>query len=101
MVDGLVIMINLLNLKILSKKDVVKILQDKTEKNFYYDFGDGWGANVNVSIITAKQRRELKKISGKFMGYEWMIEEILKYGKYNFKNIEELKILLKKNLKKK
>jgi len=43
-------------------------------KSFYYNFGDGWGANVECE----KARRS--KTSG-FRGYDWMVNEILEFGK--------------------
>lgn len=42
--------------------------------NHYYNFGDGWGANIRVT----KGRK--CKTNG-FRGYDWMVEEIIKYGK--------------------
>jgi len=64
-----------------NKYTVIKKLKnaevDKLElKNYYYNFGDGWGANVNVKV---SEKRE--KATNKFMGYEWMIESIIKNGK--------------------
>lgn len=45
-------------------------------KNYYsYAFGDGWVAGVTVR--PAKPR---EKASGKFYGYEWMIDSILYNG---------------------
>ena len=52
-----------------------------SKKNFYYDFGDGWGANINCSEITAKEKPKYKKESKGFMSYEWMIKEIEKCGR--------------------
>lgn len=45
------------------------------ESYYYYSFGDGWAAGV--TIRPAKPR---EKVSGKFCGYEWMIESILLNG---------------------
>lgn len=53
-----------------------KITAMLINKSFYYNFGDGWGANVKVTI--AKNR---EKTSNKFCGYQWMIDSILKNGK--------------------
>jgi hypothetical protein len=44
--------------------------------NYYYNFGDGCGANVEI-----RQAEYREKVSNKFMGYEWMVESILKNGK--------------------
>lgn len=43
-------------------------------KSFYYNFGDGWGANIKVT-------KHRKQKSNGFRGYDWMVDEILKYGK--------------------
>ena len=44
--------------------------------NYYYDFGDGWAANVEIRKAYPKE-----KITNNFCGYEWMIESILKNKK--------------------
>lgn len=43
-------------------------------KNFSYNFGDGWRANVEVT----KNKRS--KSNG-FRGYDWMIKEIIEHGR--------------------
>lgn len=45
-------------------------------KNFYYNFGDGWGANVSIRLKEPKE-----KATERFMGYDWMVSSILKNGK--------------------
>ena len=51
------------------------------EKNHYYNFGDGWGANVEIRKINSKEKSiYLKKTCG-FSGYSWMLDEIEKYGR--------------------
>lgn len=47
---------------------------------FYYNFGDGWGASVTVTIPTDKDVLRVKKHSIGFAGYDWMIDSILSYG---------------------
>lgn len=42
---------------------------------YHYNFGDGWSAGI--TIRPAKQR---EKASGKFCGYNWMIDSILFHG---------------------
>ena len=49
--------------------------------DYYYNFGDGWGANVEAKPIDGVTARKMKKASKGFCGYEWMIESILEYGK--------------------
>lgn len=47
----------------------------------YYNFGDGWGANVCVEQINAKEANKRRKISKGFCGYEWMINSIMEFNK--------------------
>jgi len=47
-------------------------LEDLKPK-YTYSFGDGWVAAVHV-----REARPREKVSGKFCGYEWMIDSILK-----------------------
>lgn len=54
--------------------------KERVGEDYYYDFGDGWGANVEVSMLPAAEARKLEKKSSGFMGYEWMIESIIKHG---------------------
>lgn len=44
------------------------------DKSFYYDFGDGWGANIRIT-----QNRRCKTAG--FRGYNWMINSIIENGK--------------------
>lgn len=53
----------------------------KGRDSFYYNFGDGWGANVVVESVDSKEASKRRKMSAGFCGYEWMIESILKHGK--------------------
>lgn len=57
-----------------------QIAESLDGKNFYYNFGDGWGANVYVS------KGKKCKTEG-FRGYDWMVDEIIKYG--DIKNVQE------------
>lgn len=66
---------------------VVRAIQPKAYekelngKNFYYDFGDGWGANVNCKIIDSKLAAKVRRKSKGFYGYNWMINEIVAHGR--------------------
>ena len=55
--------------------------------SFYYDFGDGWGANVSVTEVHGQEIRKLRKVSDGFCGYDWMIDEIRFEGR--IKTLEE------------
>jgi len=50
-------------------------------KNFYYNFGDGWGVNVHVELVDAREAQRRRKRSAGFCGYEWMIDEIIEHGR--------------------
>ncbi len=50
------------------------------EKNHYYSFGDGWVACVEVKRVDTKTANSYRKKSKGFCGYEWMIDEIIKFG---------------------
>lgn len=49
--------------------------------NHYYNFGDGWGANVEVKEVTGEEKRKLMKRSAGFCGYDWMVDSLHWYGK--------------------
>ena len=48
---------------------------------FRYNFGDGWSAGVQVSIIDSSEAAKIRRKSAGFCGYEWMVESIIKHGK--------------------
>ena len=50
------------------------------DKSFHYDFGDGWVARINTIRLPAKEANKYRKNSKGFMGYDWMIQSILKNG---------------------
>jgi hypothetical protein len=56
-------------------------LKEKSPANYYYNFGDGWGANILVELIDSNEARKRNKISSGFCGYEWMIDSIIKNDK--------------------
>ena len=62
-----------------------KVSRDKEKeldgKSFYYDFGDGWCANVSVKKVYANEAGKAMRKSMGFCGYEWMINEIVTLGK--------------------
>ena len=49
-------------------------------KDFQYDFGDGWVANVEVRKVDCKEANRMRKKSRGFCGYDWMIRSILANG---------------------
>lgn len=54
--------------------DNVKRLVGNT---YFYDFSDGWVAQIDVTLVNEKRAKELKRQSTGFCGYEWMIKSIL------------------------
>ena len=59
----------------------------------YYNFGDGWGANVHVDVFEgAKAKNAAIKGSKGFCGYDWMVDSIISHGKIlNSDQIAKLK----------
>lgn len=66
------------------------------EDNYYYSFGDGWGANVEVRKVTVVEANKYIKKSVGFCGYDWMINSILLYGQ--ILNSNEIKEYLKQQV---
>lgn len=64
-----------------SKSEGEKILNGKERQSWYYNFGDGWSASVSVIHVSSSEKNKREKISIGFSGYEWMIDEIIKYGR--------------------
>lgn len=63
------------------QKQLVTELINSLKTSFYYDFGDGWGANVKMELVDAKEAARRRKNSKGFAGYEWMCREILQHGR--------------------
>lgn len=61
-----------------SPKTATRLLD---EGYFTYAFGDGWIAGVTVTHPDTKDLRKLRKKSSGFMGYDWMISEIIYHGR--------------------
>ena len=62
--------------------------QDRLSKlpgSYYYNFGDGWGASINVEIVDGKTSSKLKRQSRGFCGYDWMIDSIISNGEIKCK----------------
>lgn len=49
-------------------------------ENYFYNFGDGWCAQVNVEHIDSKEAAKVRRKSKGFCGYDWMIDSIVKTG---------------------
>jgi hypothetical protein len=48
--------------------------------SWYYNFGDGWGASVEINLINSTEGKKRRKLSKGFSGYDWMVDSIMRYG---------------------
>lgn len=48
--------------------------------SWFYNFGDGWGANILGEVIDRSEATKRRKNSKGFSGYEWMVQSIIFYG---------------------
>lgn len=62
-------------------KEKIQRAKEIKDKSYYYDFGDGWCASVEVRQIDYKEASKLRKKSQGFKGYDWMIESIIKFNR--------------------
>ena len=53
--------------------------KDIIDKNYYYDFGDGWGACIDVIKMNgrSKEYKQMIKNNKGFCGYDWMVNSII------------------------
>ena|ERR1039458_4710340 len=64
-----------------SKKTAERLRPIIEKGYFYYNFGDGWGAGVDVyECVSAAEARSIRKRSRGFCGYDWMVNSILEHG---------------------
>lgn len=70
---------------VIIKKDS-QVPKDRIGKNYYYDFGDGWGANISVQKMNGndKEYKQLKKRNAGFCGYDWMVKGIIAIDKIEY-----------------
>jgi hypothetical protein len=65
---------------------IIKNLSDKygkkvlLESSYYYNFGDGWSASIEVKEIDGLESRALRKRNSGFCGYDWMVSSIISNG---------------------
>jgi len=53
---------------------------DKSNSH-YYNFGDGWGASVEIKRVAREEAAKYKKRSEGFQGYNWMVDQIEEHGR--------------------
>lgn len=64
----------------------IRVCKEKTvpeslwNKDFYYNWPDGWGACVSVTRMKSDEARKLERKSAGFCNYDWMIESLIKDG---------------------
>lgn len=74
-------------LKSISKEQKEKLeqmgfsIQKGDSHSFHYDFWDGWSCNVIMKVGTKKEFQSIMKQSQGFLGYDWMIKDILECGR--------------------
>lgn len=54
--------------------------------SYYYNFGDGWGASIDVEEVDAPRAKKLKKNSLGFCGYDWMVSSIFRHQDIRINN---------------
>lgn len=74
-----------------SKANDARIEKWLTDRFYYYSFGDGWGAQVDIKRVDAAEARHYRKLAQKngFCGYDWMVDSIIAYD--DILNSEQLK----------
>lgn len=75
-----------------SKEQIEKINLKNNKNSFLYDFGDGWTACVKVERIDYTQAPLRRKVSNGFMGYEWMVDEIIELGRIKTRSERLIKV---------
>ena len=66
-------------------REYTKLVDERQAKHelkgsYYYDFGDGWGARIDVTTVTGGEVAKIRKRSDGFCGYDWMVDSILRHG---------------------
>lgn len=64
---------------------------DRIDKSYYYNFGDGWCACVDVMKMNANssEYRKMKRNNRGFCGYGWMVDSIISNNEIKLKEDEK------------
>ena len=65
---------------ILDKNKIPNVDKLIKTSSFSYDFGDGWIAEIKVSLINNYEASLIKKNNQGFFGYDWMVQSIISNG---------------------
>lgn len=67
-------------IKNVSEKD----FDEKLIGSWSHDFGDGWAASIKSKLVGGDElsdcRKKIREGVVGFLGYEWMVSDILNYG---------------------
>lgn len=64
---------------------------DRIGNSYYYDFGDGWCACIDVIKMNANssEYRQMKRNNRGFCGYNWMVDSIISNNEIKLKEDEK------------
>lgn len=67
------------------------VINDRIGKSYYYDFGDGWCACVDVMKMNANssEYRQIARKNRGFCGYDWMVDSIISNNEIKLKEDEK------------
>jgi hypothetical protein len=80
--------------KSLTKEQKSKIEFKDNKSSFHYNFGDGWSANVKAEIVDSKEASARRRNSKGFASYDWMVDEILQFGRIKLRSEREVSVLV-------
>lgn len=62
------------------KKQEAKAAEIVAKSPYFYEFGDGWCAKIEVKQVDRAEAAKLRRKSAGFNGYDWMVRTIVYYG---------------------
>ena len=75
-----------LNFQFITKPDKY-VPKDRIGKSYYYNFGDGWCACVDVMKLSgnSSEYRKMVRNNRGFCGYGWMVDSIIHNDEIKYK----------------